>query len=264
MITDDELRVNHEFVTAFETLRKRHGHREMHDAALRDVADSTGVTFETMRIARHLRNALAHDDPVNRDTLLRHHQILTEAIGLRVADPQLDARAGASHVRAYRVHAWRDERLEREMIANGFVSVGGAEIGDLTGVEDFELIRSWLAEALPQKGPGAIGLFVGYWRRFLNATAGDLVVLPTRTREVAIGEFVGPYHFVNNVEPRARHRRAVSWNAVGVKREVFGPDLLVTLNGQHTVQDFKAPGAVSRLRAISESGIDPGASGPDG
>lgn len=264
MIADDELRVNHEFVAAFETLRKRHGHREMHDAALRDVADSTGVKFETMRVARHLRNALAHNDPVNRDTLLRHHQILTEALGPRAANPPMDAHARASDVRAYRVHAWRDDRLEREMIANGFVSVGGAEIGDLTGVEDFELIRAWLTEALPQKGPGAIGLFVGYWRRFINASAGDLVVLPTRTREVAIGEFVGPYHFVDNVEPRARHRRAVSWNAVDLKREVFGSDLLVTLNGQHTVQDFKAPHAVRRLRAISESGIDPAASGSDG
>jgi hypothetical protein len=261
--TDQDLRVNHEFVAAFETLRKRHGHREMHDAALRDVADSTGVKFETMRVARHLRNALAHDDPVNRDTLLRHHQILTEALGPRMAEPRMDACPRPSNARAYRVHAWRDERLEREMIANGFVSVGGAEIGDLTGVEDFGLIRSWLTEALPQKGPGAIGLFVGYWRRFLNAAPGDLVVLPTRTREVALGEFVGPYHFVTNVEPRASHRRAVSWNAVDVKREVFGTDLLVTLNGQHTVQDFKAPDAVRRLRAISESGIDPGPSERD-
>lgn len=29
MINDNELRVNHEFVTAFETLRKLHSYREM-------------------------------------------------------------------------------------------------------------------------------------------------------------------------------------------------------------------------------------------
>jgi hypothetical protein len=260
MTTDEELRINHEFVTAFETLRKRNGHREIHDAALHDVADSTGVAFETMRVARRLRNAIAHGEAVNRDNLVRHLEILNEAAHEPSATPPWGSLARpSSEARAYRVHAWRDPRLEQEMIANGFVSIGGERIGDLTGVVDPELIRSWLTEAMPERTSRAIALFVGYWRRFLwDAAAGDLVVLPTRSRGVAIGEFVGPYHYVSNVEPRARHRRAVSWSAVDVKRDAFGPDLLVTLDGQHTVQDFKADGAVPRLVALAETGIDPG------
>ena len=142
---------------------------------------------------------------------------------------------------AYRVHAWRDPQLEREMIANGFVSIGGNEIGDLTGVTDAETIRDWLTESMLDRSPRAISLFVGYWRRFLwEAEPGDLVVLPTRTRDVAIGEFVGPYHFVRSAEPHARHRRAVSWIASAVDRDAFDADLVTTLNGQHTVQEFKA------------------------
>ena len=143
------------------------------------------------------------------------------------------------------------------MIANGFVSIGGDEIGDLTGVSDVQ-IRSWLTKTMQVRTPRAIALFVGYWRRFRGANSGDLVVLPTQSLGVAIGEYVGPYHYVSDANPHARHRRAVSWNRVGVSREAFGSDLVVTLNGRHTVQEFNADGAVHRLRLIAETGVDPG------
>jgi hypothetical protein len=82
--------------------------------------------------------------------------------------------------------------------------------------------------------------------------------MPTRDRHVAIGELVGPYHYVDNVEPRARHRRPVAWVNTGVARDAFGRDLLVTLNGHHTVQEFTAPEAASRLKALADTDIDPG------
>ena len=260
MITEQELRQNHDFVTTFETMRKRHGHREMSDAAVRQVAEASGVEFETLRVARHLRNALAHDEPVNRETLARYHEILMNAVGEPIGSSELDlVPSPPENVNAYRVHAWRNPQLELQMIANGFVSIGGDEIGDLTGLTDAETIRDWLTESMPDRSPRAISLFVGYWRRFLwEATPGDLVVLPTRARDVATGEFVGPYHFVKSAEPHARHRRAVSWNATGVDRDAFDADLVTTLNGQHTVQEFKAGGAVRRLRSLSDTGVDPG------
>jgi hypothetical protein len=263
VITEEELRTNHEFVTAFEKLRKRHGHREMSDAAVRQVAEASGVGFEALRVARHLRNALAHDEPVNRETLARYHEILIEAVGhptgLGEPDP---VPSPPDDVNAYRVHAWRDPQLEQQMIANGFVSIGGDEIGDLTGLTDAETIRDWLTESMPDRSPRAISLFVGYWRRFLwDAASGDLVVLPTRARDVAIGEFVGPYHFAKSAESHARHRRAVSWIATAVDRDAFDADLVTTLNGQHTVQEFKAARAASRLRSLAETGVDPGSAG---
>lgn len=260
-MTDAELRENHEFVTAFETLRKRHGHREMSDLALRQVADATGIDYETLRVARHLRNALAHDEPVNRETLGRYLQILTAM----ARPPELRAAAiepvRANDTKAYRLHAWRDPDLERGMLANGFVSIGGDEIGDLAGVKDPEEIRESLTDSMPGRTPRAISLFVGYWRRFLwEAGAGDLVVLPTRERDVAIGELVGPYRFVETSEPHARHRRPVSWIAAAIDRDALGADLITTLNGQHTVQEFKAPSAVERLRRLAAGGTDPGPS----
>lgn len=253
--TDFELRTNHEFVIAFETIRKEHGHREMHDMALREIADATGVAYETLRISRHLRNALAHGEVVNRDNLERHLGILRQVLRTEEPGPSpaYQDDGDSDPVQAYRVHAWKDPRLEKEMLANGFVSIGGSEIGDLTGVDDPEIIRAWLTESMPDHTRRAISLFVGYWRRFLEAEAGDLVVLPTRDRRVSIGEFVGPYHYVVDADPRARHRRPVSWIKLSVERDVFDPDLISVLNGQHTVQDFKAPDAVARLRRISRT-----------
>ncbi len=259
MISDHELRVNHDFVLAFESLRKTHGYREMSDAALRDIAESTGLDFETLRVARHLRNALAHGEPVNRDSLQRMLDVIVEPQSGPTDTDTLPAAAPALAPHAYRVHGWRDPDLERQMLANGFVSVGGAEIGDLTGVTDPEAIRSVLTRSMPDRNQRAIALFVGYWRRFLwQAAAGDLVVLPTRDRLAAIGEFVGPYHYVADAKPRARHRRMVAWIGPPVPRDAFGDDLLVTLNGRNTVQEFKAENAVSRLHSLAASGIDPG------
>lgn len=71
VITDEELRHNHDFVMAPEAIRKRHGYREMSDAALQDASAPIGVSYEDLRFARHLRNALAYGDAVNRVMLER-------------------------------------------------------------------------------------------------------------------------------------------------------------------------------------------------
>jgi hypothetical protein len=136
--TDGELRMNHQFVLAFETLRKEHRHREMHDVALRQVAKATGLEYETLRVARSLRNALAHGEAVNRQSLERHLEILRATLGPKEATRLTfeENDIGDRPVRAYRVHAWQDPQLEQEVITNGFVSIGGAEIGDLTGIDD--------------------------------------------------------------------------------------------------------------------------------
>ncbi len=258
-ITDAELRANHEFVVAYDTLRRRFGVGEMSDGALREIAQHTGLLYETLRVMRHLRNGLAHPQgPVNREAIDKYHRKLVEVVGAINTTPAV-AVAAASDVSAFRIHAWKDPQFEQEEIANGFVAMGGEEIGDLSWVEDPEVIRAKLTQSMPDRSTQAIGIFVGYWRRFLwEAATGDLVALPTRGRDVAIGEFVGPYGYVGTAKPRARHRRAVSWDTKVVTRDAFGPDLLNTLSGMATILQFKAPNAASRLRALTKTGIDPG------
>lgn len=259
--TDAALRLHHEFVSAFETLRKSFGYREMGDDALRYVAEQTDVQFEDLRVARHLRNAVAHDEPVNVATLRKYLDILTSGERLDMAEDDACVRSvrrpGAW--RAFRIHAWKDDRLEREMLSNGYVSMGSDELGDLSSVRDPETIRTELLQALPDRTSGAIGIFVGYWKRYLwEATAGDIVVLPTQDKAVAIGEFVSRYFYVDTAEPRARHRREVAWSSVGVPRSDLGIDLLKVINGKHTIQEFKQVRAAERLQAICDHGADPG------
>lgn len=256
VITDEDLRVNHEFVTTFEQMRKRYGHREMHDGALRDIAAETELDYKVLRTARHLRNALAHGEAVNRQALTRHLEILLAASedesAPRVAQPQ-----DQSLRRAYRAHGWLDPQLEAEMIANGFVSIGGDELGDLSGVDDPEDIRAMLTEAMPERTSRAIGIFVGYWRRFrLEAAPGDLVALPRRDRTVRVGEFVGPYAYVPHAQPRARHRRPVSWYSGPVARDAFDDDLEKVLKGRHSFQTFKAEDAAARLISLTRHSED--------
>lgn len=178
------------------------------------------------------------------------------SVGVIKGDASLPSDAGT---RAYRVHAWKDRALERKMLDEGFISVGGKELGDLSQVRHAEAIRSLLEASMPEKHSLAIAIYVGYWRRFLwEAEVGDVVVLGTRDRKVAIGKFAGAYSYVASGDERARHRRPVMWMRVGIDRSSLGPDLLKTMNSQHTVQNFKADDAAARLRALAETRLDPG------
>ncbi|MGZ5408349.1 MAG: hypothetical protein ACXWDG_11275 [Aeromicrobium sp.] len=267
MITDSDLRLNYDFVLAFEALRNRHGFREMSDAALHEIAASSGVPYESIRIWRHLRNALAHGDRVNRDQLAEQLVLIQQLAethrnpagrgalpgdGTRPtepASPSIPAQQ-ESNRQAFRIHAWTDDRLEQEMIANGFISIGGDEIDDLTQVHDREVIRDTLIRTMPDRPARAIALFVGYWTRFLwEAKPGDLIVLPLRDRSVAIGELTGPYHYVAARDARAQHRRSVAWTAFPA-RHAFNAELTKVLNSQHTVQEFKSTHAVPELEDL--------------
>lgn len=266
LISDEDLRRNYQFVLEFESLRKRHGYREMSDAALLEIASSTTVPYATLRIWRSLRNAIAHADRVNRS------ELETQLLSLRTAaDPSQAgtplvntqatrqaqpyaappmSQAAREQVRAFRIHAWTDNRLEQEMLANGFISMGGEEISDLTTVSDPEVIRTQLTSSLPTRTPRAIALFVGYWKRFLwEAQPGDLIVLPLRDRSVALGELTGPYHYASREEARARHRRNVSWNTF-VRRDTLSAELITVINAQHTILEFKKASAVNVLETM--------------
>ena len=48
----------------------------------------------------------------------------------------------------------------------------------------------------------------------------------------------------------------------GCCRDAFEADLIATLDGQHTVQEFKAARAARRLKSLAETGVDPGPVGP--
>lgn len=254
-LTDQELRVHQRFVSAFEAWWRRLGLGEPTDLALREAAWMTGLSFQELRVAHYLRDALAHDKWVDRSCLDRQLALLLEGEAPPAAGRQARQPGNRPGTTAIRVHAWRDRNLERHMIADGFVSLAGAELGDLTNVEDPELIRRKISESMPNRSPAAISILTGYWRRFVcDAEIGDVVVLPTQTLDIAIGEFAGEYFYMQSAEPRARHRRPVGWIRVGIANDEFDEDLQRVLLGRHTVQTFKSPDAADRLRRIAHAG----------
>lgn len=262
-VTDGELRLHYEFVHIYESLRKQGGHRDMGDDALRQIAQETGLLFETLRIARHLRNGIAHDDPVNSDTVRKYLDKLVAGALPPDTSGALDhgpeaLRSRPTPPNAYRIHAWKDARLEEESIANGFIAVSGDEVGDISAIDDPYVLKDLLSAALPDRTPRAINLFTGYCMRFKRAEVGDVIVMPTRDRTVAVGELVGPHIYAPTADPRARHRRAVSWLAEGIDRDAVSSDLRKEIETKHTVQTINSPHGAQRLLALAATGIDPG------
>jgi hypothetical protein len=156
--------------------------------------------------------------------------------------------------RAVRLRAWGDALLEDQMVREGFVSIGGDEVGDMSEWPGRDTLAQTLAAALPDRDPQAIQLFCTYWDRFVRfLRVGDLVVVPSsKARTVAVGEITGGYeHHPVDSDPRTRHRRPVHWLASAVNRDDLPADIRRAVNAPGTIGAIKAPDAASRLRALA-------------
>jgi predicted Mrr-cat superfamily restriction endonuclease len=161
-----------------------------------------------------------------------------------------DAGRAVGGDRAVRRRAWGDALLEDQMVREGFVSIGGDEVGDMSEWPG----RDTLAAALPDRDPQAIQLFCTYWDRFVRfLRVGDLVVVPSsKARTVAVGEITGGYeHHPVDSDPRTHHRRPVHWLATAVNRDDLPADIRRAVNAPGTIGAIKVPDAASRLRALA-------------
>ena len=76
------------------------------------------------------------------------------------------------------------------------------------------------------------------------------------TDGVAIGEVTGNYVF--SAEDPYKHSRPVSWSEESVPRETFKQDLRHSLGAFMTICEVKRNAALDRVRAVLETGADPG------
>ena len=76
------------------------------------------------------------------------------------------------------------------------------------------------------------------------------------TDGVAIGEVTGDYVF--SAEDPYKHSRPVSWSEESVPRDTFKQDLRHSLGAFMTVCEVKRNAALDRVRAVLETGADPG------
>lgn len=160
--------------------------------------------------------------------------------------------------RLWIVRAGASGERELDAITQGKLMLGFAEVGNLSALKDRDAIGAAVQAAMPGAGENKVRNFAAQLNQFVNTiSVGDLVVLPRKvTPGVAVGEVVGPYVF----EPDgiSRHIRTIRWLKEAVPRETFAQDLRHSFGAFMTVCEVKRNEALARVRAVLETGADPG------
>ena len=112
-----------------------------------------------------------------------------------------------------------------------------------------------LERVRPELSNWQTSFYANQVHRFITMKRGDLVlvVLRSRSRRVAVGEIAGSYIH--------RVKMPVKWLGLDIRREDLCPDLLKPLEEQPTIIEVQVSDAVARVRAIVETGRDPGPTG---
>ncbi|QOK24191.1 restriction endonuclease [Janibacter indicus] len=163
--------------------------------------------------------------------------------------------------RAWVVRAGRDGEQEQVNLASGTATIGW-NVGDLTGVSAREEVRAIIDVAYPDDSPGRRANFTGQVWAFRSAIEpGDIVLMPSKLRPgyIYLGRCIGPYRYVAG-EPdlSRRHQLPVEWKKEPVSKSAIKDDLLYSLNGIMTVFNPSRNNAAERVRALFETGTDPG------
>lgn len=151
-----------------------------------------------------------------------------------------------------------------ELVADGFISIGWDEIGDLRLIGDGQAqLKAALTESERGAKPGAIPVWAGVLRRFAFEMAeGDVVIAPSKQRPVFnIGRVAGPYEF-HEEYPEHRHRRRVAWLVHDAPRVVFTQGALYELGSAMTL--FKVTNHGEEFLRVMENGVPATATISDG
>ncbi len=112
------------------------------------------------------------------------------------------------------IHAGKTGDADTLFLKKNFVAVGWIKIGDLSSFKaDREAFKARVAEAYPDKKPGAIANNAGQLFRFVHEMKnGDIVIYPSKQdRQIHIGRVEGPYRYEPGIEARYPHLRPVKW-----------------------------------------------------
>ncbi|RJK94756.1 restriction endonuclease [Vallicoccus soli] len=130
-----------------------------------------------------------------------------------------------------------NDTLGSELFEEGFVSIGWDALPDLRSIGlDRDRLKIALADAYPERKPGAFAVWAGILHRFgVEMAPGDLVVAPYKKEStINIGVVTGPYEFHAGATTH-RHRRKVEWKRTGLSRTMFSQAALYELGAFLTV-----------------------------
>ncbi|MFI2911781.1 CBS domain-containing protein [Streptomyces sp. PDY-4] len=164
-------------------------------------------------------------------------------------------------MRAWVVRAGENGERERAALEEGVLVVGWDRLamGDLAGAATRDDLKAAVAAAYPDEGPYTIGNWTGQLHRFVHEIRpGDLVVLPLKSSQVAIGRVTGGYEYRTEAAEGMRHSRRVEWLVKDLDRQEIQSDLLDSLGSLLTVFEISRFGAAERVAALAEGKPDPG------
>ena len=143
--------------------------------------------------------------------------------------------------------------IEQDRLLPGFL-----DVGDLQRFPDRDAILGHLTQVMPDGGRNRLRNSAAQLNQFAHAIQiDDLVVMPRKlTDGVAIGEVTGDYIF--DAEDPYKRSRPVNWSQESVPRDTFKQDLRHSLGAFMTICEIKRNAALDRVRAVLETGADPG------
>lgn len=144
--------------------------------------------------------------------------------------------------------------IEKSQLLPGFT-----EVGNLTDLNSRDDILTHLQEVFPDQGKNRLRNFAAQLNQFVNRIqVGDYVVMPRKvTNGVAVGIVKGPYEFDGTSD--FKHSRRVEWKEESLPRDTFKQDLRHSFGAFMTICEIKRNSALERVKAVLETGSDPGA-----
>ncbi|NEE04617.1 hypothetical protein [Phytoactinopolyspora halotolerans] len=123
------------------------------------------------------------------------------------------------------------------------------------------MVRAEVVAAFPHATAGKQANFTGQlWALRSAIVPGDIIVMPMKTtKKIAVGICAHGYSYRSDEDDvTRRHTVGVDWKVTEVPRTVIRDDLLNTINGAMTIFQAAKNNAEARLRALIETGQDPG------
>lgn len=142
----------------------------------------------------------------------------------------------------------------------GYSGAGWQAMGpELLSCKTREEVQSYAAEKYAHKPQALPNITAQLWMLLGRITIGDLIVMPIKqTREIALGWASTPLQYLHNEEdPSKRLVIGVNW-VNRVPRTAVKQDLLYSLGATLTVFSPSRNQAEDRLKALLETGTDPG------
>ena len=148
---------------------------------------------------------------------------------------------------------------EGDALEKGILTIGFGLVTDLSEIQAKDHVLQLLQQIDPEAKARSLASHASVLWAFKDTIrTGDLIVMPRKGQPtIAVGEMAGEYEYRPEFAETV-HGRAVRWINSEVPRDSLAPDLRKAMNGQGTLYQPRSEHGEKRLRAVAETGRDPG------